>query len=57
MAQKRLGTQTIKLSSPPSIISAYSIVGPKEGEGTFKDYFVAVFRINLFLELFHQSII
>lgn len=39
MAQKRLGTQTIKLSSPPSIISAYSIVGPKEGEGPLGKYF------------------
>ena len=39
MAQKRLGTQTIKLSSPPSIISSYSIVGPKEGEGPLGKYF------------------
>ncbi len=39
MAQKRLGTQTIKLSTPPSIISAYSIVGPKEGEGPLGKYF------------------
>ena len=39
MAQKRLGSQTIKLSSPPSIISAYSIVGPKEGEGPLGKYF------------------
>ncbi len=39
MAEKRLGTQTIKLSSPPSIISAYSIVGPKEGEGPLGKYF------------------
>lgn len=39
MAQKRLGTQTIKLSTPPSITSAYSIVGPKEGEGPLGKYF------------------
>lgn len=39
MTQKRLGTQTIKLSAPPSIVSAYSIVGPKEGEGPLGKYF------------------
>ena len=30
---KKIGKQTIKLENPPKIISTYSIVGPKEGEG------------------------
>lgn len=36
---KRVGKATIKLQSPPKIISTYSIVGPKEGQGPLKDYF------------------
>ncbi len=39
MAEKRLGKQTIQLQTPPSIISTYSIVGPKEGEGPLGKYF------------------
>lgn len=37
--EKRVGNQTIKLKDPPKIISAFSVVGPKEGEGPIKDYF------------------
>ncbi|MGL4571226.1 MAG: stage V sporulation protein AD [Clostridium sp.] len=36
---KKVGEQTIKLEDPPSIISTFSIVGPKEGEGPLKSYF------------------
>ena len=36
---KKVGKQTIKLENPPKIISTYSIVGPKEGEGPLKEYF------------------
>ncbi len=36
---KRRGTQTIELSDPPKIISTFSIVGPKEGQGPLKEYF------------------
>ena len=36
---KRRGTQTIELSHPPKIISTYSVVGPKEGQGPLKTYF------------------
>lgn len=39
MSSKRVGRQTIKLLNPPKIISAFSVVGPKEGEGPFKEYF------------------
>lgn len=36
---KRVGEQTVKLENPPKIISTYSIVGPKEGEGPLSGYF------------------
>ena len=35
----RMGTQTVRLDSKPRIISAYNIVGPKEGRWTFKGLF------------------
>ncbi|GAA0078741.1 stage V sporulation protein AD [Clostridium sp. CTA-5] len=36
---KKIGSQTVRLDSPPKIISAYSIVGPKEGDGPLKESF------------------
>ena len=39
MAIKKVGKHTIKLQNPPKIISTFSIVGPKEGQGPIKDYF------------------
>ncbi|WP_160686137.1 stage V sporulation protein AD [Clostridium sp. C2-6-12] len=36
---KKLGGQTVKFDNPPKIISAYSIVGPKEGEGPLAQHF------------------
>ncbi|MGL5244500.1 MAG: stage V sporulation protein AD [Sarcina sp.] len=36
---KRVGLQTVELKSHPRIISTYSVVGPKEGEGPLKGYF------------------
>ena len=39
MSEKRIGEQTVKLKNPPKIISTYSIVGPKEGEGPLCNYF------------------
>ncbi|MEG0773193.1 stage V sporulation protein AD [Clostridium sp.] len=36
---RRLGLQTVELSRKPKIITAYAIVGPKEGEGPLKEYF------------------
>lgn len=39
MAKKRIGEQTVKLENPPRIISTFSIVGPKEGEGPLSSYF------------------
>lgn len=39
MATKRIGSQTVKFENPPSIVSTYTIVGPKEGEGPLSKYF------------------
>ena len=36
---ERLGKQTIKFTTPPSIIECASIVGPKEAEGPLAKYF------------------
>ena len=36
---KKIGKQTVKLENPPKIISTYSIVGPKEGDGPLRKYF------------------
>ena len=39
MANKKLGTQTIKFDSPPTILETASIVGPKESNGPLAKYF------------------
>lgn len=36
---KKVGKHTVKFDNPPKIISTYSIVGPKEGQGPLKTYF------------------
>ena len=36
---ERLGKQTIKFTTPPSILECASIVGPKEAEGPLAKYF------------------
>ncbi|MHB1392946.1 MAG: stage V sporulation protein AD [Clostridia bacterium] len=50
MASKRLGKQTLKLSSPPSMISNASIVGPKEGEGPLAQFFDIILKDDYFGE-------
>lgn len=50
MAIKRIGKQTVKLENPPSILSTYSIVGPKEGDGPLKDYFDLILEDDLWGE-------
>ncbi|MFZ5352466.1 MAG: stage V sporulation protein AD [Bacillota bacterium] len=47
---KKLGKQTVRLERPPSIISTYSIVGPKEGEGPLADYFDEILTDDYFGE-------
>lgn len=39
MGNKRLGTQTVQLGTPPVILGTAAIVGSKEGDGPLKDYF------------------
>ena len=41
---KKIGKQTVKLENPPKIISTYSIVGPKEGDGPLRKYFHKIIR-------------
>ena len=36
---EKLGKQTIKFTTPPSILECASIVGPKEAEGPMAKYF------------------
>ena len=43
MSSKRLGKQTVQLQDPPSIISAYSSVGIKEGQGPLAKYFDKIY--------------
>lgn len=48
--KKRVGRQTIRFGNPPKIISTYSIVGPKEGDGPLKDYFDEILNDDTFGE-------
>ncbi len=41
---------TIRLKKQPKIIGSYSIVGPKEGNGNFGDYFDYVMKNDIFGE-------
>ncbi len=50
MAVKKMGQQTIRFPLPPKIISAYSIVGPKEGEGPLKDWFDEILEDDMYKE-------
>lgn len=42
--------QTIELKNKPKIISSFAIVGPKEGQGNFKDFFDYVMKDDCFGE-------
>lgn len=50
MAVKKLGSQTIRLLNPPTIVSTATIVGPKEGEGPLARYFDDILKDDLFGE-------
>ena len=41
---------TIKFEKAPKIVGSFSIVGPKEGEGNFKDYFDYIMKNDFFGE-------
>lgn len=44
---ERIGKQTIKIKNKPRIISTFSVVGPKEGEGPLKEYFDLILKDDL----------
>jgi stage V sporulation protein AD len=44
----KLGDQTIVFNNRPQIISSYSVVGEKEGNGPFKEYFNYILDDDLF---------
>lgn len=50
MAIKKMGSQTVRLLNPPSIISTATIVGPKEGEGPLARYFDKILNDDMFGE-------
>ncbi len=50
MIAKKCGKQSVKFSTPVKIISTYSIVGQKEGNGNFKDYFDYILKDDKFGE-------
>jgi stage V sporulation protein AD len=50
MPTKRKGKQTVKIDSPISIISAASIVGPKEGQGPLGVYYDVVIEDEMWGE-------
>lgn len=50
MAVKKIGTQTIKLMNPPSILETATITGSKEGEGPLGQYFDVVLSDDLYGE-------
>ena len=50
MANKRVGKRTVKLQNNPTIISAASVVGPKEGQGPLKEYFNLILQDDLYGE-------
>ena len=52
---KRLGEQTIVFTNAPKIIGNYSIVGEKEGNSNFKEYFDFVLSNDLFGEKTFES--
>jgi len=44
MDLKRVGNQTVVFANPPVILSSYSVVGPKEGQGPLKKTFSKVWK-------------
>ncbi len=44
---KRLGSQTVKMTNPPVIISAAAVVGPMEGQGPLAEYFDYIYTDNI----------
>lgn len=47
MSLKRVGNQTVVFANPPVILSSYSVVGPKEGQGPLGKTFNMVWKDGL----------
>jgi len=47
MDVKRMGNQTVVFANPPVILSSYSVVGPKEGQGPLGKTFSKVWKDQL----------
>jgi len=52
---KRMGDQTIVFTNSPKIIGNYTIVGEKEGNSNFKEYFDFILKDDLFGEKSFES--
>ena len=48
MEKKRVGQRSIQFLKPPHVAASASVVGKKEGEGCFKDYFDKVSQDDYF---------
>lgn len=55
MGYNKVGKQTIIFKNTPCIKSCYSIVGQKEGEGNFKDFFDYILTDDLFDEKSYEK--
>ena len=52
---KRLGKQTISFTNSAKIIGNYSIVGEKEGNGTFREYYDYILKNDTFGEKTYEA--
>ena len=50
LGNKKIGSQTVRFDNPPSIIGTGSIVGSKEGQGRFQDYYDLILNDNIYGE-------
>lgn len=48
MKDKRRGRHTVQFSSPPYIVSTYTIAGPLEGQGPLRDHFDAISKDGMY---------
>lgn len=51
----RMGNQTFFFDAPPCVAEACAVVGPKEGEGNFKDYFDVTLENDAFGEKSYEK--
>ena len=55
MTKNLKSPQTVEFKNRPKIIGNYAIVGPKEGDGNFGDYFDYVMKSDLFGEKTYEK--